>query len=205
MKARFILSIVLVCLGFIAAVLPQKQNSSMELDAKQLLGEIQLETYIISIDEMANAMINYDPEYQLIDVRSKEEYEKFSLPGAMNIPFDNLFDEEWAPYIDQVARKNVFYCNGTTLASEAWMLTRQKGFQNNYILRGGLNNWYATIIEPTEPTSANGEEAIYEYQARLGAKQFFTGEGSASSSSTKVKAKKPVPRKKKKMVAGGCS
>ncbi|MCK5101917.1 MAG: rhodanese-like domain-containing protein, partial [Cyclobacteriaceae bacterium] len=165
MKARFILSIVLVCLGFIAAVLPQKQNSSMELDAKQLLGEIQLETYIISIDEMANAMINYDPEYQLIDVRSKEEYEKFSLPGAMNIPFDNLFDEEWAPYIDQIARKNVFYCNGTTLASEAWMLTRQKGFQNNYILRGGLNNWYATIIEPTEPTSANGEEAIYEYQA----------------------------------------
>ena len=205
MKARFIISILLVCLGFIAAILPQKQNSSMELDAKQLLGEIQLETYIISIDEMANAMINYDPEYQLIDVRSKEEYEKFSLPGAMNIPFDNLFDEEWAPYIDQVARKNVFYCNGTTLASEAWMLTRQKGFQNNYILRGGLNNWYATIIEPTEPTSANGEEAIYEYQARLGAKQFFTGEGSASSSSTKVKAKKPVPRKKKKMVAGGCS
>lgn len=205
MKARFILSIVLVCLGLIAAVLPQKQNSSMELDAKQLLNEIQLETYIISIDEMANAMINNDPEYQLIDVRSKEEYEKFSLPGAMNIPFDNLFDDEWAPYIDQVARKNVFYCNGTTLASEVWMLTRQKGFQNNYILRGGLNNWFATIIEPDEPLSTNDEDAIFQYQARLGAKQFFTGAGAADNSSNKKKAKKPVPRRKKKMVAGGCS
>ena len=205
MKARFIISILLVCLGLISAILPQRQNSSLELDAKQLLGEIQLETYVISIDEMANAMINNDPEYQLIDVRSKEEYEKFSLPGAMNIPFDNLFDEEWAPYIDQIARKNVFYCVGTTLASEAWMLTRQKGFKNNYILRGGLNNWYATIIEPTEPTSANGEEAIYDYQARLGAKQFFTGAGAADNSSNKKKAKKPVPRRKKKMVAGGCS
>lgn len=205
MKARFILSIVLVCLGLIAAVLPQKQNSSMELDAKQLLNEIQLETYIISIDEMANAMINNDPEYQLIDVRSKEEYEKFSLPGAMNIPFDNLFDDEWAPYIDQVARKNVFYCNGTTQASEAWVLTRQKGFQNNYILRGGLNNWFATIIEPDEPLSTNDEDAIFQYQARLGAKQFFTGAGAADNSSNKKKAKKPVPRRKKKMVAGGCN
>ena len=131
MKTRFILSIGLVCLGFIAAILPQKQNSSIELDAKQLLKEMQLGNYVISIDEMANAMINDDPEYQLIDVRSKEEYEEYSLPGAMNIPFKNLFDEEWAPYVDQVARKNVFYCNGTTLASEAWMLTRQKGFKNN--------------------------------------------------------------------------
>ena len=205
MKARFILSIVLVSLGLIAAILPQKTNSSLELDAQQLLNEIQLENYIISIDEMANAMINNDPEYQLIDVRSKEEYEKFSLPGAMNIPLDNLFDEEWEPYIDQVARKNVFYCNGTTQASEAWMLTRQKGFQNNYILKGGLNNWFATIIEPEEPSSASGEEAIFNYQARLGAKQFFTGAGAADNASGKKKAKKPVPRRKKKMVAGGCS
>lgn len=205
MKARYILSIVLVSLGLIAAILPQKKNSSLELDAQQLLSEIQLENYIISIDEMANAMINNDPEYQLIDVRPKEEYEKFSLPGAMNIPFENLFDEEWAPYVDQVARKNVFYCNGTTLASEAWMLTRQKGFQNNYILRGGLNNWYATIIEPDEPSSINGEEDIFQYQARIGAKQFFTGAGAADNSSNKKKAKKPVPRRKKKMVAGGCS
>lgn len=205
MKARFILSIVLVCLGFIAAILPQKKNSSIELDAKQLLGEIQLETYVISIDEMANAMINNDPEYQLIDVRTKEEYEKYSLPGAMNIPLDSLFNEEWAPYIDQVARKNVFYCNGTTQASEAWMLTRQKGFQNNYILKGGLNNWYATIIEPEEPSSASGEEAIFSYHTRLGAKQFFTGAGAADNASSKKKAKKPVPRRKKKMVAGGCS
>lgn len=204
MRPLYIVSIVLVCLGLVAAILPQKQNSSMELDAKQLLSEILLETYVISVDEMANAIINNDPEYQLIDVRSKEAYEKLSLPGAMNIPFDSLFSEEWAPYIDQVARKNVFFSNGTTLASEAWMLTRQKGMQNNYILRGGLNNWYTTIIEPSEPSSTQGENAIFDYQARLGAKQFFTGAG-IDNSANKAKAKKPVPRRKKKMVAGGCS
>jgi rhodanese-related sulfurtransferase len=191
-------------MGLIAAILPPTQNSSIELDAKQLLNEIQLQNHIISIDEMANALINNDPEYQLIDLRSEEEFKEFSIPGAMNIPFDKLFTQEFIPYIDQVARKNVFYSNGTTLSSEAWMLTKQKGIQNNYILIGGLNNWYATILNPQEPKSTEGEEAFDAYKARLGAKQFFTGEGAASAASS-IQPKKPVPRRKKKMVAGGCS
>ena len=204
MKTRFVLSIVLISMGLIAAILPPTKNSSIELDAQQLLNEIQLQNHIISIDEMANALINNDPEYQLIDLRSEEEFKEFSIPGAMNIPFDKLFTEEFLPYVDQVARKNVFYSNGTTLSSEAWMLTKQKGIQNNYILIGGLNNWYTTILNPQEPGSLEGEEAFAAYKARLGAKQFFTGEG-ASSAASSLKPKKPVPRRKKKMVAGGCS
>ena len=205
MKVRFILSIILVSMGLVAAILPQKKNSSIELDAQQLLNEIQQENHLVSIDEMANALINNDPEYQLIDLRTEAEYKLYSLPGSINIPFAKLFDEEWAPYIDQIARKNVFYSNGTTLSSEAWMLTKQRGFKNNYILQGGLNEWYTTIIEPEAPSSISGEEAINTYEARLGAKQFFTGAGAASNASSQGEAKKPVPRKKKKMVAGGCS
>jgi len=204
MKTRFVLSIVLVSMGLVAAILPQTKNSSMELDAKQLLNEIQLKNHIISVDEMADALINNDPAYQLIDLRSPEEYKQYSLPGSINIPFDSLFSEKWLPYVDQIARKNVFYSNGTTLSSEAWMLTKQKGFQNNYILMGGLNNWYATILNPQAPTSLDDEDAFKAYQARLGAKQYFTGEG-ASSPAVSLKPKKPIPRRKKKMVAGGCS
>jgi rhodanese-related sulfurtransferase len=192
-----------VFLGFVAAILPQRKNSSAELDAQQLLNELQLETYVITADELARMIINNDPSFQLIDLRSAEEVKKFSLPGALNIPFDSLMDEKWVPYIDQVARKNVFYCNGTTLASQAWMLTRQKGYKHNYILKGGLNNWFDTIINPKEPSRTEGEEAFAIYQRRLGAKQYFTGQGAVSSNVKKVR--KPVPRKKKKMVQGGCS
>ena len=205
MNIRFVLSLVLVSLGLVAAILPQKKNSSIELNAQELLHAIQQENHIISIDEMANALINNDPEYQLIDLRSEAEYKAYSLPGSINIPFEKLFDAEWSPYIDQIARKNVFYSNGTTLSSEAWMLTKQRGFRNNYILQGGLNAWYATIIDPAMPASTEGEEALHTYEARLGAKQFFTGDGATSMAAQSTEAKKPLPRKKKKMVAGGCS
>jgi len=203
MNARFILSVVFVFLGFVAAILPQKNYSSSELDAQQLLNELQLETFVVTPDEMAEAIINDDPSYQLIDLRSPEESTEFSLPGALNIPFDSLLDDKWSAYIDQVARKNVFYSNGTTLASQAWVLTRQKGYKNNYILDGGLNHWFETIINPKEPENTEGEEAIAAYHRRLGAKQYFTGQGGEAS--TAKKARKPVPRKKKKMVQGGCS
>jgi rhodanese-related sulfurtransferase len=192
-------------MGLVAAILPQKQNSSIQLNAQQLLYEVQLRDHIISVDEMADAIINNDPYYQLIDLRSPSEFNAYSLPGAVNIPFEKLFDAEWAPYIDQVARKNVFYSNGSTLSGEAWMLTRQKGIKNNYILEGGLNNWIATILNPTVPDPTAGDEAIRSYQARLGARQYFSGESSAASSSASNAPKKPVPAKKKTKVAGGCS
>ena len=204
MNTRVIITIVFISFGLIAAILPERNNSAQELDAKQLLQEIQLENYKISADEIAEVLMNGDPEYQLIDVRSEEEFKQYSLPGAINIPFEKLFDEESLVYIDQMSRKNVFYSNGTTLASEAWMLAKQKGFQNNYILKGGLNEWYNTILNPKEPPSTADTEAFALYQARLGAKQFFTGEGAAHSS-VKKKARAPIRRKKKKMVAGGCS
>jgi rhodanese-related sulfurtransferase len=203
MSVRFILSVVFVSLGLVAAILPQKKFSSSELNAQQLLGELQLETFVISPDQMADAIINNDPSYQLIDLRSTEEARHFSLPGAINIPFDSLLHEKWAPYVDQVARKNVFYSNGTTLASQAWVLTRQKGYRNNYILDGGLNNWFDTIINPREPESTENEQAIATYHRRLGAKQFFTGQGAEASAVNKPR--KPIPRRKKKMVQGGCS
>jgi len=191
-------------MGLIAAILPQKQNSSVQLDAQQLLYEVQLRDHIISVDEMADAIINNDPYYQLIDLRSPAEFNAYSLPGAVNIPFEKLFDAKWAPYIDQVARKNVFYSNGSTLSSEAWMLTRQKGIKNNYILEGGLNHWIATILNPAAPDPTEGDEAIRSFQARLGARQYFSGESSTASSATNA-PKKPVPAKKKTKVAGGCS
>lgn len=205
MNYRFILSLVLLFLGFVAAILPQRTNSSAELDARQLLAEMRLETYVVTVDELADALINRDPSWQLIDLRSPTDFADFHLPGALNIPFDSLLTEEWQPYLDQAARRNVFYSNGTSLARQAWYLTRQMGYSNNYVLEGGLNHWFDTILFPKEPAETEGAEALARYQRRLGARQFFTGAGAQAVDAGDAAARKPVPVRKKKMVSGGCS
>ena len=49
---------------------------------------------------------------------------------------------------------NIFYSNGTITANEAWMVTRQLGYKNNFVLEGGLNYWFDAILNPQE-TSLN--------------------------------------------------
>ncbi len=204
MRTRTVLTIVLISLSAIAAILPQKSNSSLQLDAEELLQEINLGTYKISSDELTEIIINNDPEFMLIDIRSPEEFEKFSLPGAINIPFDSLFSGNWIAYIDQDLRKNIFYSNGSTLASQTLVLTRQKGFKNNFILQGGLNEWFDVVINTQAPSKTEDEQSLKQYQRRLAAQQFFKGGKTTQSADTKINLK-PIPKRKKKMVQGGCS
>jgi rhodanese-related sulfurtransferase len=204
MNTRVILSIILVSLGSIAAILPKQKTSSVQLDADELLREIKLKTYQVSPDELADRLINHDPTIMLIDVRDSVQYHAYHLPGAINIPLDKLLDENWLPYVDQISKENIFYSNGTTLSSEAWILTRQLGFKNNYVLAGGLNDWFNTIIKPDRPGSMATREEIDLYDRRKAASMYFTGSTAANDAGS-APALPPVPRKKKKRVQGGCS
>ena len=87
----------------------------------------------MTTDEVADMLVKKDPLLQLIDVRSKAEFDKFSLPGALNIPLNNLLAKENEDILNQSQKMNVFYSNGTLQANEAWMLMRQLGYQNMFI------------------------------------------------------------------------
>ncbi len=206
MNSRTLLSLAIVLLGAVAAFLPTKKNNSAKLSATEMMRELELETFRISTDELANSLINADPSIMLIDLRDAAVYEKNPLPGALNIPFDSIMSENWLPYFDQVrTRKNILYSDTDAKALEAWMLVRQKGMKNNYVLTGGVETWEKTIIKPELPKTSEPEEAFALYQKRLAASAFFTGKG-LDSGSSKLKVKKmPIKRRKKKAVEGGCS
>ena len=153
-------------------------------------------------------LVQKDPSLQLIDVRTPEEFEAFSLPGAINIPLSNLLADEYTDILNQDARMNVFYSNGSVYANQAWMLTRQLGYENNFVLEGGLNYWFGNILSAQAPsqTSPNEEFAKYDFRksaaTALGGGGVVTTEGVRSAA---VKAAKPaVTAKAKKKPAGGC-
>ncbi|MCD4734561.1 MAG: rhodanese-like domain-containing protein [Bacteroidales bacterium] len=206
---RLLLSGAFIILGLIIAAVPENTTKPYKLTADQLLDEVKTRTQFVHPDLIADMLVNKDPVLQLIDVRSKDEYEKFSLPGAINIPINDLLNPKWIDIFDQDIFMNVFYSNGTTSSNEAWLLTRQLGYQNIYVLEGGLNYWIETIINPEKPglTSPNDEFARYDFRKATSA--FFGGNVNISANSdTTSSANKPVmipKRKKKKAVKGGCS
>jgi len=204
MNTRMIITIIVISLGSIAAMLPKTKTSSVQLTADELLLEMKRHTYTVSVDDLADRLINNDPSVLLIDVRDSIAYHQYHLPGAINIPLKDLLSPDWIPYVDQISKNNIFYSNGTTLSGEAWILTKQLGFRNNYVLDGGLNEWFSSIINPKKPASGDPKEIWALYEARKAASMFFTGSKPAASEDNST-ILPPVPRKKKTRVQGGCS
>jgi rhodanese-related sulfurtransferase len=207
MKSRVILSIAAVGLGLIIAAVPQNTTQPFKLTANQLLEEANGRYQFFSPDELADLLVNRDPSIQLIDVRDPDEFEKFSLPGAINIPFADLLNSEFSDILNQDVRMNIFYSNGSLVANQAWMITRQLGYHNNYVLEGGLNHWVETIMNPEEPASTRPDEELARYDFRLAAGTALGGGGG-------VIAPKPdqqdgprptiIRQPVKKKVSGGC-
>jgi rhodanese-related sulfurtransferase len=209
MKPLHYLTLILLILALVIALVPQNTTRPYKLTAAQLLAEIRTGTQFISPDEVADKIIQKDPSIQLIDVRNPREFDMFSLPGAINVPLQDILSEGNTDILNQGTRMNIFYSNGSTEANEAWLLTRQLGYQNNYVLQGGLNFWLETILNPTKPGSVISNDEIARYDFRKAASMALGG-GSVSAiapaSAGSASAPKPgvVPVKKKKKASGGC-
>jgi rhodanese-related sulfurtransferase len=208
MKARLILATTLIPLGLIIAAVPENTTKPYKLTAEQLLEEVKSGTQFMQPDEIADMVIAKDPTLQLIDVRAADEFEKFSLPGAINIPLVDILSPEWEETINQDVKINVFYSNSSTDANQAWMITRQLGFQNNYVLQGGVNYWAETIMNPQVPPSTSPNEEMAKYDLRKGAGMALGGAAETTQPAVSAAgggAKPPIQKKeKKKKVAGGC-
>lgn len=203
---RLILASVFIPLGIIIAAIPENTTKPFKLTAEELLDEVKDGTQFVSTDELADMLVQKDPSLQLIDVRSQAEFEKYSLPGAINIPLTQILSDEYEEYIDQGVKMNVFYSNGNLKANEAWMLTRQLGYENNFVMQGGLNYWAETILNPQAPKSVMADDEIAKYDFRKGASAALGGGNAVVTNTNTVKKPKPTikKRKKKKRAAGGC-
>ncbi|MBN2485809.1 MAG: rhodanese-like domain-containing protein [Bacteroidales bacterium] len=208
MKPRIVLAAFIIPLGLIIAAIPQNTTVPYKLTAHQLLAESNLRSKYVSPEQVAHMLVSKDPTLQLIDVRSQDEYDKYHLEGAVNIPITDLLAEKYAYLINQEVKMNVFYSNGTVVANEAWMITRQLGYNNNYILEGGLNYWAETILNPIKPanTSPNEEFARYDFRKAAGtalgaapAETLTAPENSQPATAIPI-----IVKPKKKKAAGGC-
>ena len=208
MKPRNLLAVFLIPMGLIIAAVPANKTKPYKLSAAQLLSEANERTQFIAPETVADMIIKKDPTLQLIDVRSPEEFDQYSLPGAINIPATDLLSDKYTDILNQDIRMNVFYSNGSLTANEAWMITRQLGYSNNFVLEGGLNYWFDAILNPQKPASTSPDEEFAKYDFRKSAGQALGGGGPVQavqdqSTSVAKPAIRPLPKKKKR-AAGGC-
>ncbi len=203
MKRVYIILMTIAVLMSAGLFLFDDKKPDDQLSPQKLLLEINDDSRYWSTDLVADKIIKHDPALLLIDVRSNDQYEEFSLPGALNIPLENILDEEWQGYFLAEDFDIVLFSNDEIYAGQAWILLRRLNYKNLRVMQGGLNHWAETIMQPLMPKQSAPQEAFELYDFRRAANQYFGG-GSGEIQPVDTETIQVTRKKKKSAVEGGC-
>lgn len=85
----------------------------------------------------------------VLDVRNAGDYKKGHLLGASNIPTARLADRASELPKDK-SRAILCYCALGSSAPAACEKLKKMGYENIYVLHGGLNNWQGASLPVTQ-------------------------------------------------------
>ncbi len=199
---RIQVSILLVCFALLALILPDKHRSASELKPSEMITLMNRGDRFLTCDQVARMMVYEDSTIQLVDIRGPEQYISAHIPGAINIPFEDIVNPDWAGYLDDPSRNAVLCANDDLHASEAWMMCTQMGYRDVRIMAGGMHAWFEIIMESefTGERITAAENALFETRYR--ARDYFTTMNSLPDSLKT--AFLDIKRKKEEALVGGC-
>lgn len=202
-KAFYILAVFLLLLGTGLVLLPDREHSD-EASPGELLSNLRNPSRFISTDKVAEMIISRDPALLLVDVRDMYDFLDYSLPGAHSIPLEEIMMYNWVDSLSYKQSQIVLFSNSDILADQAWILLKRKKYENIHIMKGGLNYWFETIIQPEPPAETAPDDEIDRYQFRKGASIYFTGGAVPLEQETSTEVVVVKRKNKTQLVEGGC-
>ena len=103
----------------------------------------------VSVEQLAEWLIEERQDFDLIDVRSQEEYAKGSIKESRNIPLAELVADETIAGLP-ADRKVVVYSTGSENAAKGVTMLRLAGL-DAHLVTGGYNAWHERILNPDIP------------------------------------------------------
>jgi rhodanese-related sulfurtransferase/uncharacterized membrane protein YedE/YeeE len=176
----FIPGALLIVSIFVFLFLPeQRRSNAREVAPQQILAMLMDESRFVNTEEVIYKIINEDRNMILIDVREPEEFIEFALPGAVNIGLNEILGRPYREFFSSTNGKKVFYGFGESSAELAWTVATRAGFENVYVLKGGLNGMFNKLFNGSgkaeDPLNLDQE---FEQRFLLKARQMFL-EGTA--------------------------
>ena len=184
-------SIVLVITAVAVFILPSEPGaenvaSAGALSEQALLEAVEGAEDHIEPEELADALLQGEPDFVVVDVRTPSEYQAFHIPGAVNVPLPELIDY-LAPY--QNRGRIVLYSNGMTHPAQARDSLARLGYQNVFLLTDGLQGFVDRCLMPVslrrEPLSDSEAAQVRVWRA------FFLGKQPVSAEPSSVVASLP--------------
>jgi len=177
-----------LALGLIAPLGSPRDGGTVTLNAAELAAIVENEVDHVTVEELADWIIQGRNDYRLLDVRDPAAYAEYHIPTAESVQITELAD-----YPLFRNEKIVLYSDGGTHAAQGWFLLKARGYGGVYILLYGLEEWKERILFPVlAPTASLREIADFERDRRVSL--FFGGtprSGEMAVESTAVAMPKP--------------
>ncbi len=135
----------LVGLGILLAFVPGNSGKNLRLKPAELAEKAAAENFF-TVDEVARFVNIEDSTVQLVDVRNAAAFRTCNIPGSVNIPLEKLSEPGWENVLNRKNVRTVFYSNDDLLASMAQTIVTGMGNENAYLMKGGLNEWFRTVM-----------------------------------------------------------
>jgi rhodanese-related sulfurtransferase len=185
-------------LGLSAFFLPNRKEAIYNklTDVKYISSQ---QVKFVTSDELAFRIVDDDPNLQIIDIRTLNEYDSLSLPKSTHFSVDNLFEKDAFNLLSMKHKKNVFVANDELSEKKAVIIANELGFSNIFVLKGGLYQFKNDILEFKMPAEAANRWIKDTYIFREKASKVIP----ELIKQYKLK-QAAVPTTKKKRVLGGC-
>lgn len=156
----------LIAAAGISTLPTQLQAVSSSQNQTEILAAIESAQDHIDAVDLAKELVAGGKKIVCIDLRSAEEYEEWHIPGARRFPLESLAAglNRYKDY-DRI----VLYSNGMVHPAQIWVLLRQQGFKNAFVLAEGLQGLFEQVLKPAalrvEPLSSEQLKAIEQWRS----------------------------------------
>jgi rhodanese-related sulfurtransferase len=162
-------------LGVVAIAGNPHRGSTVRIDTQELATIVDSKVDHVTVQELADWIVQGRTDYRLIDLRSEAEYAAYHIPTAENVPVARL-PQCGLERNEQI----VLYSEGGIHSAQAWFLLRAQKYPGAYILFGGLEAWKDEVLYPVAPAAATPQQtAAFERAAQVA--RFFGGGPRAAS------------------------
>ncbi len=144
-KAMIGITIVAVVIGISATTLkPQKTEYLEKVNDASFVSIYEVQT--ISPDELSLRFMEKDETIQVIDIRTSKEFSTMTLPSALNYSLEEFFTRDASNAFHTINKVNIIVGNNADDTRKAYVLAKELGYENIYMLDGGLDKFKADII-----------------------------------------------------------
>lgn len=160
----------------------------------------QNKDYIIDYHQLKSIADGESANYQLIDLRTEDEYEAGHIPTAINVPFDQLLQKSSLKLMK--SQTPVLYADNESKSHTARMLLIAMGLDPDIKVMGGD---YEKALENVLNEFKPGYSHYKDEKARFDFKRFMnTGSQETSSKAGNPAGIIPTIKVETKSVQGGC-